>query len=489
MSNRNHVRLVLLTAVWWSLAAGPAAAQTWQDVIGAVTGEGEEQTEDVQPAESDDAPPTETTEPQPVDSVEAGFALKEALLIGAENAVARASRVDGFLANPEIRIPLPAKLEIARDTLVRFGLEQEVEDLELAMNRAAESSAAGALPKLTIAIRDLPIDDPLAILGSDGSAATDMLRAETGAELSEQLTPMVGSEVEQKGVVQAYDRLVQQGGSLVAQAGFDRGDLTPYVTDKTLDGLFTLIAEGESAIRADPEARTTPLLARAFASTQTASVGTPPKPDSAEGLPRGNETQRALKQALIIGVRKAVKLASQNDGFFGDPKIRIPMPNSVERVGQSLRSVGLGQLVDDFELSMNRAAEKAAAEATSILVGAVKSFSFDDALSVLNGGETAATETLRAKTDESLTAVFLPIITAKMEETGVTRSYEQLMERGGSFMALLGGDTQQDLPAYVTGKTLDGLFELIGEEEAKIREDPVARTTDLLSSVFGSLGN
>ena len=489
MSYRNHVRLVLLTAVWWSLAAGPTAAQTWRDVIGAVTGEGEEQAEEVQPAESDDAPPTVTIEPPPVDSVEAGFALKEALLIAAENAVVRASRVDGFLANPEIRIPLPAKLEIARDTLVRFGLGQEVDDLEQAMNRAAESSAAAALPYFKVAIRDLPIGDPLAILGSDGSAATDLFRAEAGAELSEQLTPVVGSEVEQAGVVRAYDRLVQQGGSLVAQAGFDRENLIPYVTDRTLDGLFTLIAEGESAIRADPQARTTPLLARAFASTQNASIGAPPKPEVVEGRTQSNEAQRALKQALIIGVKKAVGSASQDDGFFGDPKIRIPLPNSVERVGQSLRSVGLGQVVDDFELSMNRAAEKAAAEATPILVEAVKSFSFDDALSVLEGGETAATDTLRAKTDEGLTAVFLPIITATMKETGVTRSYEQMMERGGSLMALLGGDTQQDLPAYVTGKTLDGLFELIGEEEAKIREDPVARTTDLLSRVFGSLGD
>jgi len=488
MSHHDHARPVLLFAVLCSLAAGPIAAQTWEDVLGALTGEDEEQAEEAQTAESDDPPPTADSEHQPVDSVEAGLAIKEALLVGAENAVAQASRIDGFLASPDIRIQLPDTLEIARETLVRFGLGQEIDDLELAMNRAAESSAADVLPYFSVEIRDLPIDDPLEILGSGGSAATDALRAEAGAELLEQLTPVVGSNVEQAGVALAYDRLVQQGGGLVAQTGFDREDLTPYVTDRTLDGLFTLIAEGESAIRADPQARTTPLLARAFASSQNPSDGGPPKPESAERRPQGNETRRALKQALIIGVKKAVRSASKIDGFFDNPKIRIPLPSSVERVGQSLRSVGLGQVVDDFELSMNRAAEKAAAEATPILVDAVKSVSFNDALSILQGGETAATDTLRAKTDESLTAVFLPIITEKMEETGVTRSYEQLMERGGSLMALLGADTQQDLPAYVTGRTLDGLFELIGEEEAKIREDPVARTTDLLSRVFGSLG-
>jgi len=487
MSCRNHLCLVILAAIWWSLGAGPAAAQTWRDVLGSVAGEDEAQAEDVQVEEGQEELSGESTESQPVDSVDAGFALKEALLIAAENAVEQASGIDGFLANPDIRVPLPAKLETARETLVRFGLAQEVDDLDLAMNRAAESSAADALPLLKVAIRDLLIDDPLETLGSGGSAATDTLRAEAGAVLLEQLTPVVSSKVEQTGVVRAYDRLVQQGGNLVTQTGFDREDLIPYVTGRTLDGLFTLIAAGESAIRADPEARTTSLLARVFAATHSGPTDAPTESRPADGQPRSNETQRGLKQALVIGVKKAVKSASRADGFFGNPKIRVPMPSSVEKLGQSLRSVGLGQVVDDFELSMNRAAEKAAAEATPILVDAVRSVSFGDAISILKGGDTAATDAVRAKTEENLTAVFQPIITAKMEETGVTRSYEQLMERGGSFMTLLGGDSQQDLPAYVTGKTLDGLFELVGEEEVKIRTDPVARTTDLLSRVFGSL--
>ncbi len=473
MLHRNRFCFVVLVAAWWSLAGGLAAAQTWRDLLGVV--------------EEKEEPQAEETEP--VDSVEAGFALKEALLIAAENSIAAASRVDGFNANADIRISLPPTLEMAGETLSRFGLGREVDDLQLAMNRAAESAAADAFPLFKDAIRDVPIDDPLATLGAGGSAATDMLRAGAGEDLLERLTPIVRVKMERAGAAGAYDRLVQKGGNLVTQAGVDREDLTPYVTGQTLDGLFTLIAAEESAIRTDPAARTTPLIARVFASTPSPPTDIMTESQRADGQPGTNDTQLALKEALEIGAIKAVESASMTDGYFGNPKIRIPLPGGLDKVGQSLRRYGMGQVVDEFELSMNRSAEMAAAEATPILVDAVKSITFGDAISILKGGDTAATDTLRAMTEDSLTAVFEPIVTTKMEEAGVTRAYDQLMEQGGSLIAMFGDGSQPDLPAYVTGKTLDGLFSLIAEEEAKIRKDPVARTTDLLRSIFGSLGN
>ncbi len=487
MSHRSRTPLVCLFVVWWSIAAGTAAAQTWRDVLGPVTGENDPQADDVEAVEGLEPEPAGTSGAQPVDSVEAGFALKEALLVGAENAVAKASRLDGFLTDAEIRIPLPPKLAVARETLIRFGLGREVENLELAMNRAAENAAADALPLLRDAIRELDIEDPRAILEAGGSAATDALRAGAGEDLMEQLTPVVSITATQAGVELGYDRLVQKGGNLVTQAGVNREDLIPYVTNRTLVGLGTLIAAEESAIRTEPKARTTPLLAKAFASPQSTSTDITTTPQSVDGQPREDETRSALKEALEIGAIKAVDLASAPDGFLGNPLIRIPMPSALDRVSQSLRSLGMGQVVDDFELSMNRAAEMAAAEATPILIDAVRGVSFNDAVSILNGGNTAATDVLRTKTEESLTAVFEPIIKTKMDEAGVTRSYERLMEQGGGLMAMLGGGDQLDLPAYVTGKTLDGLFALIAEEEAKIRTDPVARTTDLLGRIFGSL--
>jgi hypothetical protein len=477
MTRRNQTFLVFLVVAWWLTAAGPAAAQTWKEMLGVATEEEEAQVTE-----------TQVAEPQPVDSVEAGFALKEALLISAENAVAQASGLNGFFANDDIRIPLPAKLEMARETLSRFGLGAEVDNLELAMNRAAEGAAADALPPFRDAIRDLVIEDPPATLGAGGSAATETLRTVAGDVVREQFTPLVSVNMEQAGVVDAFDRLQQKGGSLVSQAGVTRQDLTPYVTQQTLDGLFTLIAAEESAIRTDPLARTTPLLARVFAGGEVVATDSQPEPQPADEQPQGDDTKLALKEALEIGAIKAVERASVVDGFFENPKIRIPMPESLDSVAQSLRRFGMGQVVDDFELSMNRAAEMAAAEATPILVDAVKSVDFDDAVSIVYGGETAATDTLREKTEDSLTAVFEPIIETKMDEAGVTRSYEKLMDSGGSLLSMLGGDSQFDLPAYVTRKALDGLFELIAEEEAKIRSDPVARTTDLLRSIFGSLG-
>lgn len=486
MSHRNRSHLVCLFVVWWSIAGGTAGAQTWRDVLGSVAGEDDPQADDVEAVESE---PTETAGAQPVDSVEAGFALKEALLIGAENAVAKASRLDGFMANPDIRIPLPPKLGFARETLKRFGLGQEVEHLELAMNRAAEQATAGVLPLLTDAIRELDIEDPLAILGAGGSAATDALSAGSGEDLMERFAPVVAIAAEQTGVGPAYDRLVQNGGALVTQAGVDREGLVPYVTGRALAGLGFLIAAEESAIRTDPHARTTPLLARAFASPPGISTEATTTSEAAAVQPREDETESALKQALEIGAVRAVDLASAADGFLGNPLIRIPMPSALERVSQSLRSLGMGQIVDDFEVSMNRAAEMASAEATPILIDAVRGVSFNDAVAILSGGDSAATDVLRSKTEDSLAAVFEPIITTKMDEAGVTRSYERLMEQAGGLMAMLGGGSDLDLPAYVTDKTLDGLFALIAEEEARIRTDPVARTTDLLGRIFGSLGS
>lgn len=488
MSRRCGVYLGVLVATWWSVTAGSAAGQSLDDILRALGGGEQPAAEEAQPVASPEQPTDESVAAPPIDSVEAGYALKEALLIAAENATAQASQVDGFDAHPEIRVGLPATLAMARDTLARFGLGQQVDDLELALNRAAEGTAAEALPLLTAAVRDLVIENPTALVGAGGSAATDALRAGAKAALVERLMPVTGVNLERTEAGRAFDRLVAQGGALATQAGVTRADLTPYVAGRTLDGLFTLMAAGEVAIRTDPAARTSPLLTRVFGPAASTSTGAADDAQQAAAQPEGDDVKRALKQALVIGARKAVERASQADGFGGNPKLRIPLPQALTSLGQSLRSFGMGQVVDEFELSMNRAAEEATAKATPILVDAVKSVTFGDAMAILRGGDRAATDVLRAKTEAHLGEVFEPIITQAMDDVGVTRSYERVMERAGSFAALLGGDRELDLPAYVTGKTLDGLFELVAEEEAKIRKDPLARTTDLLTRIFGSLG-
>jgi len=214
--------------------------------------------------------------------------------------------------------------------------------------------------------------------------------------------------------------------------------------------------------------------------------GSQEKTEQKEQAVTQDEAAGGLKEALKIGAEKAVELASKEDGFFGNELIRIPLPKPIRSVGDTLRRFGMGKSVDEFELSMNRAAEKASAKATPILIDAVKSLTIEDAIAILKGGDTAATDLPRARTGDQLTEELRPIIGEAMAEVGVTRSYDRLVDQAGPLLGLA-GQQPQELDAYVTEKGLDGLFTLIAQEETKIRKDPVERTTDLLKKVFGSL--
>lgn len=194
-------------------------------------------------------------------------------------------------------------------------------------------------------------------------------------------------------------------------------------------------------------------------------------------------TVSGLKEALSIGTENAVKNVSQPDGYFGNKIIKILMPEKIQKVADVLKMAGYQQQVDDFILSMNRAAEKAAPQATSYFVDAIKGMTFEDATKILHGGNTSATEFFKGKTQDKLFAAFKPIVSSSMNEVGVTRSYKEMM---GQYEALpFMSKESLDLDHYVTNKSLDGLFFMIGQEEKKIRTDPAARVTDLLKSVFG----
>ncbi len=190
-----------------------------------------------------------------------------------------------------------------------------------------------------------------------------------------------------------------------------------------------------------------------------------------------------LKEALTIGSQKAVEAVAKQNGYLGNPLIRIPLPDKVRGAERMLRKVGLGKQVDEFELTMNRAAEKAAPAAKDIFVGAVREMTISDAVTVLRGGNTAATEYMRSKTYTKLFGAFKPTVTKTVMETGVTKAYQQLVDEGKKLQLVR--DESMDLDHYVTTKALDGLFVMLGEEEKKIRKDPAAQVTDLLKKVFG----
>ena len=179
-----------------------------------------------------------------------------------------------------------------------------------------------------------------------------------------------------------------------------------------------------------------------------------------------------------------VDLTGKVDGYFGNAAIKILLPKQLQQVDQGLRMLGQGQKVDELVLGMNRAAEKAAPAAKDIFWGAIKQMSFDDARQILAGGDTAATDYFRAKTTDTLTAAFRPVVDDTMKQVGVVQQYDQLV---GAYKSVPFASSlpSVDIQAYVVGKALDGLFLVLGEQEKKIRTNPAAQVTDLLKKVFG----
>ena len=194
-----------------------------------------------------------------------------------------------------------------------------------------------------------------------------------------------------------------------------------------------------------------------------------------------------LKEALEIGTGNAVNFTSRLDGFFKNAVIKILMPPKLRTVEKTLRTLGQNALVDEFVVSMNRAAEKAAPEARRFFVSALREMTFDDARKILFGNnDTAATDYFKGRTALRIGESFKPIISGALEDVGATRKYKEMT--GG--LAQLPFMRKQsfglgDLDDYVVGKALDGLFYMVGEEEKKIRKDPLARVTSILQEVFG----
>jgi len=190
-----------------------------------------------------------------------------------------------------------------------------------------------------------------------------------------------------------------------------------------------------------------------------------------------------LKEALRVGTDNTVKSTGQEDGYFGNPAIKILMPDDLRTLEKGLRAVGYGDDVDDFILSMNRAAERAAPQAKDIFWDAILEMSFEDARRIWSGKETAATDYFQEKTSGRLTEAFRPLVADAMNEVGVTRRYKELVEQAERIPFLR--FKSLDIDEYVVGKALDGLFHVLGEEERKIRHEPAARVTQLLKDVFG----
>lgn len=190
-----------------------------------------------------------------------------------------------------------------------------------------------------------------------------------------------------------------------------------------------------------------------------------------------------LKEALTVSTRNAVASTGRPDGFLKNEAIKILVPEKLRGLGNGMRLVGMGSQVDALEVGMNRAAEQATPAAKQIFIDAVKQMTFNDARQILSGSDTAATDYFKRQSSGQLIEAFAPIVHQAMENVGVVREYDRLMRNPTA--ARVARAQNFDLDDYVVGKTVDGLFYVMAEEEKKIRKDPMAQTTSLLREVFG----
>lgn len=203
--------------------------------------------------------------------------------------------------------------------------------------------------------------------------------------------------------------------------------------------------------------------------------------------PTDDRIAAGLKEALTVSTRKAVASTGRVDGFLKNAAIKILLPEKLRSVGKTMRMFGMGQQVDSLEIGMNRAAEQAAPAARQIFIDAVSKMTIADARQILSGGDTAATDYFKTTSTDQLTAAFSPIVHKAMENVGVVKQYNQLMQN--PIAARVAESQDFNIDKYVVGKTMDGLFYVMGQEERKIRQDPAAQTTALLREIFGKKQN
>ena len=199
-----------------------------------------------------------------------------------------------------------------------------------------------------------------------------------------------------------------------------------------------------------------------------------------------DQVTQGIKEALGKGLQHAMSTLGQPGGFLTNLNVKIPIPDKLQLIEKGLRAINQGQYADQCITTMNQAAEQAVPAAADVFVASLKNMSVEDAKSILSGPQDAATQYFRKATEAELTTKFSPIVQQAMTKCGTTAAYQQLLDKAKVVTPLF-SNPSLDLNAYVTGKAMDGLFKVVAEEEKRIRENPVARSTDLLKSVFGGL--
>lgn len=214
------------------------------------------------------------------------------------------------------------------------------------------------------------------------------------------------------------------------------------------------------------------------------SAGTTASTAAASALSQ-DQISAGLKEALDVGVDRAIAYLGQDGGFLDDPQVKIPLPSMLQQLEMGLRTMGKGDLADEFVATMNHAAEQAVPKTAGIFGEAIGKMTLEDARAILDGPDDAATEYFRQNSSEQLSAAILPVVEQATEKAGVTSAYKQLVA-GSGVLGNFMDSSSLDLDRYVTDKALDGLFVKLAQEEKLIRQNPAARSTELLKEVFGA---
>jgi hypothetical protein len=201
------------------------------------------------------------------------------------------------------------------------------------------------------------------------------------------------------------------------------------------------------------------------------------------GTPSNDDIAKGLKEALKVGTNNSTTSASKVDGFYKNPKIKIPFPQEAKEMEQTVRDMGMGAQCDKFVETLNRGAEEAAKSAAPIFVKAITNLTISDGMKILKGPNDAATQYLKQNTNGQLKTAFLPVVKAALDKVEITKYWAPITTAYDKVPFVT--KINPDLNSYVTGKAIDGLFKLIADEELKIRTDPAARISDILKQVFG----
>ena len=200
------------------------------------------------------------------------------------------------------------------------------------------------------------------------------------------------------------------------------------------------------------------------------------------------EAAQGIREALNQGVDKGISFLNKTDGFFGNEAYKLFLPPDAKKIETALRTIGMGNMVDKAILQINRGAEDAVGYAKPIFVDAIKEMTISDAINIVRGQSDAATNYFRQKTTEKLTAAFTPVIKTSLDKLSATKYYADVVNSYNNLPTTF-NKINPDLPSYVVGKAIDALFDRIAKEEANIRQNPVARTTEILRKVFGSVSH